>query len=342
MWLLRRQLIDLLAGTVQRDDLLDAGDGKRHHVGHRILAAAEGHGTGQDVGFDQVIFAVESLERFPQTGKLLAGVHVGIVFVGEAALEFRALSGQFLGVEGDLLHTGRVGRHAREVRDPRCATQLAAAGSDAADASRFLPGADLFHFDADVKPLGEDLDQLAEVHALVGDVVEDRLDLVALVLHVADLHIESHFGGDLACGDHRFVLQSDGLLPAFDVVGLSLAVDFLVLAVVGGESRAAHLARHQIARERDDADVVAGRSFDRHDVAPLERQVVLEAHFENIGRRVWRVLLQPGCFVQFVAPLAGLGCDPFGGVVERAAATDFWLGRFRIWFGVIHWSHKFR
>ena len=69
---------------------------------------------------------------------------------------------------------------------------------------------------------------------------------------------------------------------------------------------------------------------------------VLEAHFENIGRRVLRVLLQPGCFVQFVATLARLGCDPFGGVVERAAATDFGLGRFRIWFGVIHWSHKFR
>ena len=158
LWLLRRQLIDLLAGAVQRYDLLDAGDGKRHHVGHRILAAAEGHGTGQDVGFDQVIFAVESLERFPQTGELLAGVHVGVVFVGEAALEFRALSGQFLGVEGDLLHTGRVGRHTREIRDPRCATQFAAAGSDAADASRFLAGADLFHFDADVKPFGEDLD----------------------------------------------------------------------------------------------------------------------------------------------------------------------------------------
>ena len=53
-----------------------------------------------------------------------------------------------------------------------------------------LAGADLLHLDADVEPLGEDLDQLAEIDALVGDVVEDSLDLVALVLHVADLHIE--------------------------------------------------------------------------------------------------------------------------------------------------------
>lgn len=35
------------------------------------LLLLEGHGTGQDVGFDQVIFAVESLERFPQTGNSL-------------------------------------------------------------------------------------------------------------------------------------------------------------------------------------------------------------------------------------------------------------------------------
>ena len=211
---------------------------------------------------------------------------------------------------------------------------------------------DLLHLDADVEPFGEDLDQFAEIDALVGDVVEDRLDLVALVLHVADFHIESHFGGDLACGDHRFVLQSDGLLPAFDVVGFGLAVNLLEFAVVGVETHAAHLAGYHVARQGDDADVVSRRSFHSDDVAPFQRQIidvlvveapgVLEAHFENIGRRVLRVLLQPGCFVQFVATLARLGCDPFGGVVERAAATDFGLGRFRIWFGVIHWSHKFR
>ena len=39
--------------------------------------------------------------------------------------------------------------------------------------------------------LGKHLDELAEVHSLVGYVVEYRLVAVALILHIAYLHLQA-------------------------------------------------------------------------------------------------------------------------------------------------------
>ena len=120
-----------------------------------------------------------------------------------------------------------------------------------------------------METLGKDLDKLAEVNSALGNVVEDSLNLVALILYVANLHIESHLGGNLARLNHRVVLHSDSLLPTLNVVGLGLAVNLLVLAVEWCESRAANLLCHHIARERDDSDVVTGRSLYGNNVATL-------------------------------------------------------------------------
>ena len=255
------------------------------------------------------------------------------------------MSGQFLRVERDLLHSGGVGRNARETRDPRCTAEFASAGSDTADASGLLTGSDLFHLDADVEPFGEDLDQLAEIDPLVGDVVEDRLDFVALVLYVADLHVEPHLGCDLTRGDHCLVFEGNGLLPTLDVVGFGQAVDLLEFAVVGVESNAPHLLGYHVARQGDDADIVAGRCLHGDDVAPFERQVidvlivgtagVFETDFENIGRNVIWIGFHPGRFMQFEASLAGLYRSAFRCFGERASTSHLRLGCFRI-FGVLH------
>ena len=327
------QLLDAHALAVQRHDLLHAPYGERREVRHRLLRRGEGHRPGENVALDEEPLAVGRLQRFAQPREFLAGVDVGVVFVHHAALELRALPGELLRVERDILHAGRTRRDAREARHPRRAAQLASAGAQSADASGLLAGADLLHLDADVEALGEDLDQLAEVDALVGDVVEDRLDLVALVLDVADLHVEPHVGGDLPRGDHRLVLEGDGLLPAFDVVGLGLAVDLPVFAVVGVEARAAHLPRHQVARHRDDADVVSGRGLHGDDVADLQRQVVdvlveraprvLEAHLHDVGGFVDGVALEPRRLVELEASVAGPGLDLVAALAEGAAAADF-------------------
>ena len=342
------QPFDLLALAVQRHDLPHARNGQRGDVGHRVLRRREGHRSGQHVALDAEPFAFGSLERFAQARELLAGVDIGVVFVHHAALELRALPGQLLGVERNVLHARGSGRDARKARHPRRAAQFAAAGAQSADASGLLAGADLLHLDADVEPFGEDLDQFAEVHALVGDVVEDGLDLVALILHVADFHVQAHVGGDLPRGDHRLVLQRDGLLPLFDIVGFGLAVDLLVFAVVGVESRAAHLARHQVARERHDADVVARRRFDGHDVAPFEVEVVdvlvertagvLETHLDDVARHVDRVLVEPGRFVELEAPVAEFGFRLRAAVAKGAPAAHFGFAGARMsFFGIHDW-----
>ena len=121
-----------------------------------------------------------------------------------------------------------------------------------------------------MESLRKDLDKFAEVDTLVGYVVEYRLELVALILYVANLHIQTHIGGNLSRGNHCLVLQGYGLLPALDVVGTCLAVYLLKIAVVGVEAHAAHLLGYHIARERDDAYVVAWLSLDSDDVSALE------------------------------------------------------------------------
>ena len=159
---------------------------------------------------------------------------------------------------------------------------------------------------------------------------------------------QAHVGGDLPRGDHRLVLQRDGLLPLFDIVGFGLAVDLLVFAVVGVESRAAHLARHQVARERHDADVVARRRFDGHDVAPFEVEVVdvlvertagvLETHLDDVARHVDRVLVEPGRFVELEAPVAEFGFRLRAAVAKGAPAAHFGFAGARMsFFGIHDW-----
>ena len=125
-----------------------------------------------------------------------------------------------------------------------------------------------------MESFGKDLDKLAEVYTLIGDVVEDSLNLVALILDIANLHIKTHIRSNLSRCNHRLVLQSYGLLPLLDVVGACLAIDLLELAVVGVEACASHLLGHHIARKRDDADVVAGRCLYGNDVATLKLQAI--------------------------------------------------------------------
>ncbi len=340
------QSVDLLALLVQRHDFPDPRHGKRGQIGQRILGRRESHRPGQHVGLDEEPLAVDGLQRLPQPRERLAGIDVGVVLVHHAALELGTLPGQLLRVERDVLRPGGPGGDARKIGNPRRTAQLAAAGPDAADAPRLLPGTDLLHLDADMEPLGEDLDELAEIDALVGDVIEDGLDFVALVLDVADFHVEPHVGSNLTRENHRLVLQGDGLLPPLDVVGLGLAIDFLVLAVVRSEARAAHLPGHHVARERDDAYVVARRSLDRHDVALFEGKVVdvlvertariLEPDLEDIGRHVVGILLQPIGLVQLETPAARLCLGLVALVAKGAAAADFGLELAGMLFFGIH------
>ena len=68
------------------------------------------------------------------------------------------------------------------------------------------------------------LNQLAEVNALIGDVVEDGLVSITLILHVAYLHVQTESLGNLTALNHCRVLASLSLTPLLKVVGACYAV----------------------------------------------------------------------------------------------------------------------
>ena len=128
------------------------------------------------------------------------------------------------------------------------------------------------------------------------------------------------------------MFERNGLLPAFDVVGLGLAVDLLELPVVGIEPRALHLLGHHVARKRDDADVVPRRGLHGDDVARFERKVVdvliegtarvLEAHLEYIGRNMIGIIGEPLRLMELEAPFADGRAALLSAVAEGGAAAD--------------------
>ena len=140
--------------------------------------------------------------------------------------------------------------------------------------------------------VGEDLDELAEIHTLIGDVIENRLVAVALVFHVANLHLQSEVFGNLPALDHRVMLAGLSLLAFLDVDGLGDAIHTLDL-VHRLEVRLLHLEFHQSAGERHHTDVMSGVRLHGNHIALLQVEVVhivvislsgvLELHLHEVG-----------------------------------------------------------
>ena len=165
--------------------------------------------------------------------------------------------------------------------------------------------------------LGEVLDQLPEVHALVGDVVEDGFRPVALEFHVADLHVETEAGRQLAGADHGLVLAGDGFLPALDVEDLGLAVDPAEFVSVGVDAVAGQLLEHDRSFERHDAQVVPVLGFHDHEVSLLDDLSgsvpeedlagILEPDFEEVAVAVLADAFHPVVAAELAA--AGIVLD---------------------------------
>ena len=93
------------------------------------------------------------------------------------------------GDRADVLEAGGIRGDADEVLHPRGTAQFASAGTRSSNASCLLTCTNLLHLDAHMEGGSEVLDELSEVYTLVGDVVEDGLVAIALILHVANLHV---------------------------------------------------------------------------------------------------------------------------------------------------------
>ena len=156
--------------------------------------------------------------------------------------------------------------------------------------------------------VGKHLDELTEVDALVGDVVEYRLVAVALILYVANLHLQTEILGYLAALYHRAVFAALCFVVLVDVHGFGYAVDALDV-VSRLEVGFLQLQLHQSAGERNGAYVVTRACLYRHDVALVQVDIVdvvvvtlarvLELHLHEVGVLVVaRYVVQPVVGVQ--------------------------------------------
>ena len=96
-------------------------------------------------------------------------VLVRVVLVAQTAHESAAESRDLQGVEREVLLLGHADRHGLELAPEPHAAQLLAAVAQPADHPRLVAHADLAHVDARVEPAREVADQVAEVHALLGE-----------------------------------------------------------------------------------------------------------------------------------------------------------------------------
>ena len=187
--LLFKEVLGLDALAVEADDFEGTATADGNQIGRYLLVGGVGYLVRKDVGLEEVVGVVERFELNLARGEAFLGLDVAVNLVVEAALQLGALASQLLGIERDVLETGRTGRYRYKALHPGGAAEFAAARTDAAYATGLLTGTDLLHLDAHAEHFGQHLDELAEIYALIGNVVEDGLVAIALVLYVTNLHL---------------------------------------------------------------------------------------------------------------------------------------------------------
>ena len=78
-----------------------------------------------------------------------------------------------------------------------------------------------------MESVGKHLNQLAEVYAFIGNVVEDCFVAVSLIFHIPDFHIEVEVKSDLAGTYHRAVFTRFRLVILVHIHRFGFAVDAL-------------------------------------------------------------------------------------------------------------------
>ena len=188
-----------------------------NEVGGNLPVGGVSHLVSEDIGLEIIVEVVFGLELHILGRHFLGSLDIEVGLEVEAAFQLGALAGELLGVHREILLAGGTCADGDEVGHPRRAAERTAAGTDTADAARFLAGTDLLHLHADLESVGKNTDKLAEVDAVVGYIIENRLSSVALIFHIADLHVQAEVFGDFAGADHRGVLARAGLLEFLEV-----------------------------------------------------------------------------------------------------------------------------
>jgi hypothetical protein len=169
---------------------------------------------GQDLRVDDGAVAFGGADAGLLAGEALGEFFVGLVFVAEAAHEPAAAAADLEGIERGLLHLGGLhGDGLQDLEEVLAAAVLAAAFVVGGEAC-FVAGADLAELDAGAELGREGADEVAEVDAVFGEVVEGEAFAAQEGLGVDDLHREGVGLGDLAGAHLELVpgLLDGGLL----------------------------------------------------------------------------------------------------------------------------------
>ncbi len=266
-----------------------------------------------------VVHTLFRLQDDLRTRHLLTSFHIGIHLIIEAAFELGAEAREFLRIESQILIASCTRIHRHEIHLPRRAAQLAAARADTAYTAGLLSCTDLLHLHTNVESLRQYSDQLAKVYALIGDIVENGLIAIALILHISDLHIQIQIGRNLAGLDHRIVLSCLCFAVLIQIALFGYAVYLERLAVVRAVSMFAHLEFYQLTGQRHRPDVMARISLYGYyipfvqfyllavEVVPFARILELYLHESAIFGQIGDVA-QPVISAERLAmtPLAGI------------------------------------
>ena len=93
-----------------------------------------------------------------------------------------------------------------EVGHPGRAAKFASARTCSSDTTSFLASSDLFHLDTNAESFCVEFDKLSEIHASIGNIVEDSFGSVTLIFHVANFHFQAERFGKLTRFNHGFLL----------------------------------------------------------------------------------------------------------------------------------------
>lgn len=144
-----------------------------------------------------------------------------------------------------------------------------------------------------MEAVGEYADELSEVDAFVGDVVEDGFGFVALVFYVADFHVEMQVFRDFSGLEHGALLECFCFFPFFEVEVARDAIDAPELICFWVDAVFVHLNVDETTHEGYLADVVSGLCFNGDEVSFFERESVgvavvsfagvFELYFDEFG-----------------------------------------------------------
>ena len=147
--------------------------------------------------------------------------------------------------------------------------------------------------------LGQHLDEDAEIHTLVGGIVEDGFRMVALELHVVHLHVQSQFRHNLTGAQQRLTLLLQGLGPAVDIGVFGATEELLHALRLGIDFALAHLQAAELAGEAHDTHIMAGLALHGHHITLHNLEavgqtvevlvVVLETHLHAVERTLRRL-----------------------------------------------------